>query len=60
MAQEKKRNGHTLSTVRSGTDQTEVQTEPNLQVLGSVLCEGRPDPYLQVQGPGVKWTRPEG
>jgi len=30
-----------------------VQTEPNPQVLGLVLCEGGPDPYLQVQGPGV-------
>ena len=30
-----------------------VQTEPNPQVLGSVLCEGGPDPYLQVRGPGL-------
>ena len=41
----------TLSTVRSWTDRTEVRTEPNLQVLGSVLDEGEPDPYLQVRGP---------
>ena len=43
--------GVTLSTVRSWTDRTEVRTEPNLQVLGSVLDEGEPDPYLQVRGP---------
>jgi hypothetical protein len=30
-----------------------VRTEPNPQVLGSVLCEGGPDPYLQVQGSGI-------
>ena len=41
----------TLSTVWSWTDRTEVRTEPNLQVLGLVLDEGEPDPYLQVQGP---------
>jgi len=33
--------------------QTEVGTELNPQVLGSVLCEGRPDPYFQVQGPSL-------
>jgi len=45
--------GTTLSTVRSGPMQTEVWTEPNLQVLGSVPCKGGPDPYLQVRGPGM-------
>ncbi len=30
-----------------------VRTEPNPQVQGSVLCEGGPDPYLQVQGSGI-------
>ena len=30
-----------------------MRTEPNLQVLGSVLCKGGPDPYLQVRGPGM-------
>ena len=39
----------TLSTVRSGP----MQTEPNPQDLGSVLCEGGPDPYFQVQGPSL-------
>jgi len=39
---------HTLSTMR-----TEVRTEPNPQVLGSVLCEGGSDPYLQVRGPSL-------
>ena len=43
----------TLSTVRSGPMRTEVRTEPNPQVLGSVLCEGGPDPYLQVRGPSL-------
>ena len=43
----------TLSTVRSGPFRTGVRTEPSLQVLGSVQCEGGPDPYLQVRGPGV-------
>jgi lipid A disaccharide synthetase len=38
----------TLSMVQSGTDQTEVRTGPNPQVLGLVLCEGGPDPHLQV------------
>jgi len=33
--------------------QTEVRTELNPQVLGSVLCEGGPDPYLQVRGPSL-------
>ena len=42
----------TLSTVWSGLMWTEVRTEPNPQVLGSVPCEGGPDPYLQVRGPG--------
>ena len=32
---------------------TEVRTEPNPQVLGSVLCEDGPDPYLQVRGPSL-------
>src|SRR6266542_6611835 len=43
----------TLSTVRSGLMWTEVQTEPNPQVLGSVLREGGPDPYFQVRGPSL-------
>jgi len=43
----------TLSTVRSGPMRTEVRTEPNPQVLGSVLCEGGPDPYSQVRGPSL-------
>src|SRR6266511_1348486 len=43
----------TLSMVRSGPMRTEVWTEPNLSVLGSVLCEGGLDPHLQVQGPGL-------
>ena len=34
---------------------TVVWTEPNLQVLGSVLGEGGPDPHLQVRGPGVSY-----
>src|SRR6266511_2722913 len=43
----------TLSTVQFRPMWTEVQTEPNPQVLGSVPCEGGPDPYLQVRGPGL-------
>jgi len=43
----------TLSTVRSGPMRTKVRTEPNPQVLGSVLCEGGLDPYLQVRGPSL-------
>jgi hypothetical protein len=43
----------TLSTVRSGPMRTAVRTEPNLQVLGSVLGEGGPDPLLQVRGPSL-------
>ena len=43
----------TLSTVQSGPMQTKVWTKPNPQVLGSVLCEGGPDPHLQVRGPGL-------
>ena len=43
----------TLSTVRSGPMRTEVRTEPNPQVLGSVLCESGPDPYFQVRGPSL-------
>jgi len=43
----------TLSMVWSGLMQTEVQTELNPQVLGLILCEGGPDPYLQVQGPSL-------
>jgi len=41
--------GATLSTVRSRL----MRTKPNPQVLGSVLCEGGPDPYLQVRGPSL-------
>src|SRR6266545_69180 len=45
--------GSTLSTVQSRPMWTEVRTKPNPQVLGSVPCEGGPDPYLQVRGPGL-------
>src|SRR6266545_2939940 len=45
--------GNTLSMVRSRPMRTEVRTEPNPQVLGSVLCEGGPDPYFQVRGPSL-------
>ena len=39
--------------VQSGPMWTEVQTESNPQVLGSVLCEDGLDPYFQVQGPSL-------
>ncbi len=51
-----KRYKNGLLSVGGGNNYTvhsSVWTEPNLQVLGSVQCEGGPDPYLQVQGPGV-------
>src|SRR6266545_3515236 len=42
-----------FSQTHSYTVHSSVWTEPNLQVLGLVLCEGGLDPHLQVRGPGL-------
>ena len=51
----------TLSMVQSRPMWTKVLTELNPQVLGSVPCEGGPDPYLQVRGsnPVRTWCGPQ-
>ena len=50
----------TLSTVRSGPLRTRVQTKLNPKVLGSVLCEGGPEPIFTGLRSRGEWTGPEG